>query len=653
MSDVRSGDELFEAGAVEPVYVVTETGLPHARVRLLHLADDQEMVIKLAEVRAYIGAGQWTLRRPGAPRVLPVFQHDFRLDETTANALAQVDRLQGYSERYGLSINQSYQALRKADRRDEEPGLPSRSTAYRYLRSKRNGLPVLCGDANKGNRTARYGDKVTDLVTKLAKDLHQQPGSRWTVKSLTQHCNLEAQAGGLIPPGTTMSSKFVKTVIFTHVNADAELYRILPHLRAAQKAIAKHRIRVHGFLQRVEQDALHLPWRITTLAGELHNIYLVHAIDVGTSIPVGWRLVVGAPTTEASLACCESIFFSKKQRLAELGVKVNDDFYGTPTCMVFDNGPEANNKRMNALGRLGIGVQYCRSRHPHHKPFIERLNRALKEALETLPGCTRMDGKDGSRDPSLLNDLPMSLEEIERWIVRWYFEDWALRPLKSLVRGNFSDAEDLGATPLARFQHLERAGYAMPLPPNVDDWKRVKLQAQQRTLSRKTGISIDGFQFRGSELERLITRYGETSVEVLVDPDDFRTVEVVDENQLVVLVNADVDESTPVLSFATAKAKAKAAVDTALAAGKAVTEQFRKDVFAASLPREKRLPKRSGRKTANNAAGHFKHAKAVNSARSKPLPPSPSHVESAVSDDSSLDQVPSLRVVNRQTGEVL
>jgi hypothetical protein len=38
---------------------------------------------------------------------------------------------------------------------------------------------------------------------------------------------------------------------------------------------------------------------------------------------------------------------------------------------------------------------HCKSRHAHGKPFIERLNRSLKEALETLPGCTRLDAVDG------------------------------------------------------------------------------------------------------------------------------------------------------------------------------------------------------------------------------------------------------------------
>ncbi|MCU4120367.1 transposase family protein [Variovorax sp. N23] len=442
-------------------------------------------------------------------------------------------------------------------------------------------------------------------------------------------------------------------VLFTHLSSDDELLRILPHLRAAKKAVAKNAIRVHGFLQRVEQDALHLPFRVQTLAGELRDIWLVHAIDVATSLVVGWALSVGPPTTAVSLACVESILYSKKARLSAMDVHFDADPYGAPTCLVFDNGSEAKNERISSLTSLGIEVSYCKSHHPHHKPFIERLNRALKEALETLPGCTRMDGKDGRRDPTALGDRLMSMEELERWIARFYYEDWANRPLDRLVRADFAEASDLGATPLARFLRMERDGAAMPMPPNLDDWRRVKFTSEKRTLARTTGITVESFHFRGQNLDRLINRFGETEVEVFVDPDDFRTVYVVNGEELVPLVNADVDEGTPVLSFSAAKAKEKAAKEVAKAAGSVIRERFRKDIFAASLEAPLRAAKRNSTSASKSVRNETKHLQAVEQARQRPLAAEAVADEASVTSDFSLEQFDALPIIDRRTGEAL
>ncbi|TPG24966.1 DDE-type integrase/transposase/recombinase [Variovorax guangxiensis] len=656
MNSVREHDELFELGAAQPTLVVTKIGLPYQRVCVLNLARDQEEVIKLSELRDRISAGELIRRRPGDPRVPPAMQTNPALDKATAMAQAHLSRICQYSERYDVSIHQAYHAVRKsrvlvgADA--TPPHFPSLATMYRHLEATRNGQPILCGDANKGNRTPRYGEALVQLIVSNAKAHHQKPGSRWTVASLTRYCNIQAQDSGLLPAERNISRKFVEKVIQTHLSADAEVARLLPHLRAAQKAVARYSIRVNGFLQRVEQDALHLPWRVHTSAGELRDIYLVHAIDVATGLPVGWALSVGAPTAATSFACVESILYSKKALLSALNVRMDADFYGAPGCIVFDNGPEAKNDRIGGLVRLGIEVQYCKSRHPQHKPFIERLNRALKEALETLPGCTRMDGKDGSRDPGELGDLPMPLDELERWIVRWYYEDWALRPLERLIRADFSDAGDMGATPMARYQRMELDGFSMPLPPNIDDWRRVKCELIQRTLARTTGITVDGFHFRGRHLDRLMHRFGETMVDVLIDPDDFRTVHVADGDELVALVNADVDESTPVLSFSEAKAREKAARDAALAQGASITNQLRRDLYAASEKTGKRVGKPSGAGASKEARNQVKLARAVEQARARPLE-AQSAPNAASMDEFSLDQLAALPVVDRRTGEVL
>ncbi|MHA6848918.1 hypothetical protein [Ralstonia syzygii] len=72
----------------------------------------------------------------------------------------------------------------------------------------------------------------------------------------------------------------------------------------------------------------------------------------------------------------------KKKRFEELGIDHAMNVCGTPGQLIFDNGAEARGGRIQNLQRLGVDVKHCRARAGQEKPFIERLNRSLKEAME-------------------------------------------------------------------------------------------------------------------------------------------------------------------------------------------------------------------------------------------------------------------------------
>lgn len=655
MNTLHLNDEIFDLSRQEVTMVVTSTHLPQGRIRVMKLDDDSEGVLQLQALHELISAGEIAIRRPHAPLVSPAMQADARLDTATADALRITHEVRDYSRRYSVSTCDAYKQIRqKYDATNfsgQSGAFPSRATIYRYLHSERAGLPLLCGNKNKGNRTRRHDASVESLIQDVASKYFLHPESRWTIRAVTETCNLQAHNNGLLSHTKQISRKFVQRVIFENLSTDTAWDRMDPRTRAAQKAVAKNRIRVDGILQRVEQDAVHLPWRVRTPAGDAKNIWLVHSIDCATSMLVGWHLVIGAPNASSGIQCVESILFSKKDKFAALGLEDLVDCYGSSTRIVFDNGAEAKNDRMNRLTCIGIDLQYCKSRHPHHKPFIERLNRSLKEALETLPGCTRFDGKDGQRNPEELGDLPMTLVELEKWIVRWYFEVWGNTPLKRLVRSDFFDERELGSTPLARFKGLQKGGYAMPLPPNRDTWLLTKYEHHERTLARTTGITYESFNFRGKNLERLIARHGERTVKVLVDPDDYRTLQVVDGSELVPLVNIDVDETTPAFSFVAAKALGKEMTAAAAAIGAETVKKFKSDQYARSseVP-SKKAGSKAGSATdrARAVSQRAKSQAAVERARDKPLPASATN--SAAMQDLSLDSVPALSAVNRKTG---
>lgn len=652
MSTLKSNDELFDVDLQEVTMLVTNPKVGKGRVRVLMLKDDTEKVLKHDDIRALVAAGSMRVMTPGAPKVHPTRQTTPGLHAANALALKIASEVAEHARRRGVSTCAAYEAVKK--KRQSEGGIfPSRATVYRYVTAQKKGLPPLHGAANKGNRKPRHTDDVVELIVNVAEAQFLQTESRWSVRRVTELCNIEAQEQGLLTAKQPISRKFVNKVIFENLTTDADYDRMDHRTRAAQKAIAKNRIQVNGVLQRVEQDTVHLPWRVRTAAGDAVNISLVHAIDCSTSVPVGWHFVIGAPRESDGLRCLESVMFSKKDRFAALGLDIALDLYGQPAVLVLDNGPEGKGERFRRAASLGIAIKYCKSRHPHHKPHIERLNRSLKEALETLPGCTRFDGVDGQRDPQELNDLPMTLEELERWVVRWYYEVWANTVLQRLIRSMFSDDRDLGGTPLARHDNIvKRDEYAIPLPPNKNVWQFAMYEHVERTLARTTGITYDNFHFRGPNLDVAIARFGERKVTVLVDPEDFRTVQVLDGDELIELVNIDVTATTPAHSFAEANSMVREATERAGSSGAAAVRKFQKELFERSVQSpvlSESTGKRSAAQRSREVSTRAKAQAAVARASEKPLKTTQQE-ERADSMEIGSGEVSALPVRNRVTG---
>jgi putative transposase len=623
---------------------------------VLRTGQDVERLEPYEDIRKQISAGALRLRRKGQPEVSAAKQADPDLDVALARATWVVREMRAYTRAQHVSARAAYEHARQKHAKEclawPFPGL---STVYRYMNRDEKGLPALVGDANKGNRTRRRPAQVEELVCDIADTELLKTGSQWSIKAVARTATVMAHERGLMEAADRLSTKYVRRIVAENLSVDIEYDQLDPRTRMAAKAIAKNRIRVNGLFERVEQDAIHLPWRVRTEFGVSTDVWLVHAVDCESGMPVGWKLVIGAPRESDGLDCVQCILFSKEEKFKALGLEIDIDFYGTPRLLVFDNGPEAKGDRMKRLTRLLIDPLHLKSHHPQHKPFIERLNRSLKEALETLPGTTRFDGVDGARDPELLGDADMDIKELERWIVRWYYEKWANSQLKRLRRSMFMDDRNLGHTPAARvFNRVNRDGYPLPLPPEPNDWKLTRFDHDRRILSRKTGISYLDYHFRGPELERLIFAFGENPVDILVDPDDWRFVYVQLEAELVQLVNDDTDAYSPALSFQEAKAADKEAETSAAAHPKA--EQFDKDLAARSMSTGAktagRRKKEASKETTTRAKGHAAHERARTNTPPKPKTGKDSSQGTSANvifDDG--DGV--LQMTNRHTGEAV
>jgi putative transposase len=653
MTTLLQGDELVDVTTDKVQMTVTSSRMVAGRFRVLREGEDVERLEPYEDIRRQIGAGSLRLRRKGQPKVSAAKQDDPSLDASLARAMWVIREMRVYARAQHVSMRAAYAHAREKHAKEGLTwAFPGLSTVYRYLECDRRGLPALAGNANKGNRTRRRSPEVEELVCDIADTELLKTESRWSIKAVAKTSTILAQTRGLLEAAENLSTKYVRRIIAENLSVDIEYDRLDPRTRSAAKAIASNRMRVNGLFERVEQDAIHLPWRVRTTFGISSDVWLVHAIDCDSGMPVGWKLVIGAPRESDGLACVESILFSKKDKFKALGLEIEIDLYGTPRLLVFDNGPEAKGARMKRLSRLSIDTLYLKSRHPQHKPFIERLNRSLKEALETLHGTTRFDGVDGKRDPELLGDGEMDLEELERWIVRWYYEKWANTQLKRLRRTMFTDDRKLGNTPAERVcNRVNRDGYPLPLPPNPEDWKLARFDRDTRILSRKTGISFLDYQFRGPNLDVLIKAVGESSVSILVDPDDWRYVYVELGDDLVQLVNVDTDEFSPAMSFQEAKAQENDAKPSGAPHPKAA--QFDKDLSDRSMSTGAKHSGRSKKETSKQTTAKAKQKAAHDRARE--LPPqtvkdkAPSNNSSPAvvleNDDSEL------QLTNRHTGE--
>lgn len=546
---LKAHDELEALGG-EVLYTVLGNTSVNSMLELVNHHTGAPEFMSIEKVRRNIAEGHLRIRRRNAPLVSPIEQANADLDAAQQQALQACHRIIDYAKRYRVSAHQAYLRLSKTASSNEALACPM-STVYRHLKKFRLGQLPLAGDSCKGNRTPRYGPEIIEAICEMSKTYYLQPGARFRMCKFAEFVNYELRKRQLLKTDVRVSTKFIISTINSNITNERDRARMQPELRAAAFSFATRKIRASGPLMRVEQDAVHLPFHVQTPHGLSTEVYLVHCIDTYTGIPLGWQFCIGTPKVEDTLKCLEKVLFSKSECLERYGISMGSDFFGTPAELVLDNGPETKGRRVDALSQLGIAVTHCQARHAHQKPYIERLNRSLKEAIETLPGCTRFDGKDGARKPT---ERPITLEELQERVVRWYYQCWIHTPLKRHMEGIFVGLPAGVTTPAQVWQHAINTDVPIPLPPSPSQWKLAYFEREQRKISRKTGVTVDGFNFSGPQLQHLLAQFGEAEVTVLVNPDNFLRVYVMTADEMLVeLFNTSADEATQAYTFKQAK----------------------------------------------------------------------------------------------------
>jgi putative transposase len=566
MSDLRIGDKLARPGEPDSYFEVLDG---HIHAGTIHIFDSEKREARYvdeARIRACISSGDLVLHRKGMPRVSIVAQYGNPALHAKVRLLQDaLRRIDAVRAKLNLSFDAAIPLAREAYDKQHAGELvarafPSRATLFLAHKKQLLGLPVLKGDKNKGNTKARYSKDLVEFVEGVIRDHFLVTESRWTVLNLTGYINREARRRGLHIAKHDISRKFVAIAIYS-LTADAEYDRMDPLNRVAGKSFAKNRIRAPFPFARIEQDAVHLPFVVQTPHGVTRTLYLVLAVDVCTGYPVGWHFVIGSPREMDSLRCLEMYLTpAKAARFKELDIAHESNIFGTPTQLIFDNGPETKGSRIYNLEMLEIDVKHCKAKEAQGKPFIERLNKSLKEALQGLPGCTRFEGKDGKRDPEALGDELPTINKLERWIVRWLYEDWPNKPLERLGWDELLVDSVKGKTPLERMKYMtEEREHPITLPPPRQQWMAALFEHKQCILSAKTGISLmHGFRYKGDAMSYLLGKYGDhAQLHVVYNPDDFRQAYVYEEDNLplVTLTHEHVREDTPAWTFAEVKAR--------------------------------------------------------------------------------------------------
>ena len=521
--------------------------------------------------------------------------------------------------RTGTSLNKAIKSLRGTvitTSTGESFAMCSVSQAYRIIRLARTSESALMPSYDcRGNRTPRYSERIKEITLELTQRKYATKKSAITIKGLTDLVNHAAHTEGVLAEDQEVSRKFVRTLIVNEWHPDLDHKRIDPRIAKSAKAVACTRIRPGAPLNRVEIDTMHLPILAKSDYGVAENIHVMLAIDCETSHPLAWWFMLTKPTTEDTYSCIERAIYPKADLLTSMGVGFDVDPYGTILNLVMDNGQENSKQRLAAVTRVGINPQWTEVDSGHRKPFIERLNRSMKTALEKLPGCTRFEGKDGGRIESAKADALLSVAELERWVARWLFESWPHTQLERFVTADYEIEGGLGLTPADRWRNYEERE-VLPICPQHEDWRRCRFLEIERSISHKTGVSCEGFDFRGANLKTLIAMYGpNATVAVHYNPHDYRTIYVPDKSgQWLELINAEVTDATPAFSFADAKSRRRALKSTHTRSQMA--KSFDSDLNSLALERPKKKTRAESLRGAHQTT---RSADAVRRAQTAPL----------------------------------
>lgn len=571
MYDLLNGDVIIDNESQKQIFKVISKVLYDGKIELFSSQQSSKIFFDYSEIYQNIAFNRWSIKRlnENFKQVRRKNLNDMSLVERYSteemeklnfyqNILIEIESIMNKN---GCSFNKALEYYLKDSNSSGLIGKlpPSKSTIYRVKVNKDKGRPLLSGNISKGNRNAKVNEKVRLLTDQFINEYFIQPHSPFDKKDAIEYINHELKIS--LGEKFKITRKYFKSRLM-EICPNYKTARLLPKERPNARSIATKRIIVAAPFERVELDCISLPFRIQSPYGVVSVITLMIALECFTSSVVGWQIVLGTADSTHTLKCLNMAMNpqSRKKELNRLGIIADNGIYGAPRRVVWDNGPEFKGERLAKLPGVGIATESTQSHTGAQKPFIERFNRTLKEAIGTLPGTTRLNGKDGQRDPVALEERLMTLDELEQWVVRFMFELYPTRPLERFSRnvgGAFVDEKtNFGTTPRERCMAVleGRTGF-LPLPVPVESWRSIEFETVTKKLSKSTGITHETFHYKHKSMVQIINQFGPSvEVTVRVNPDDFRHVFVeLPTGESYTFSEEYLQQDTPVMSFRQAK----------------------------------------------------------------------------------------------------
>lgn len=408
----------------------------------------------------------------------------------------------------------------------EDPKPPSPTTLYRWYRRYREHQDIRSLVSRKdlrGSRLVKQSDEVLKLLTQAMQEAYKESPLS-TVGNIYTRLNAKIEAENRRRFGTDQLIVPSKRTVYRMLGR-VEMYEKV--LMKEGKASADKRFRIvkqgtntADILERVEVD--HTPLDLFLIDEKtwlpLGRPTLTVFLDHFSRMVLGYYLSFDSPSAAAVMGALRHAILPKAPTpLAIPNLSIDHEWpcYGRPDLVVADNGLEFHGIDLESVCfDLGVRIQYCPKHQPRFKGSIERYLKTVNYFFaHQLPGTSfaRLHQR-GDYDPT--KHALLTLAEFRHLFEKWMLDVYS----QTIHRG-------IGVTPWAKWQEgLKRR--EPDLPDSLKDLqKRIGL-ISERSL-RRDGISLNGIRYSGSELQPILSSYGEgVRVRVLFDPEDLGSVQV-------------------------------------------------------------------------------------------------------------------------------
>lgn len=251
----------------------------------------------------------------------------------------------------------------------------------------------------------------------------------------------------------------------------------------------------------------------------LRRPWITLAIDEMSRSILGMVLSFEPPSSTKLARFMVNMIYPKDDYMNELGLDFDWPMYGKPHCILTDNGSDFTSRAFDLGNREYNIVHETRPvGEPHYGGHIERLIGTAMGRVKMLKGRTRDAWMNEiyKFDPS--KTATMTMERLERWIVRWIAGDY-----------HNTQRQELGfLTPKDAWEGAFKPGSNNPapspfVPPNREQLYLNYLPTGLRSLQRGH-LEVFALKYWDEALEPFVRRQSERKYEIRFDVHDITSI---------------------------------------------------------------------------------------------------------------------------------